>query len=64
MEDDKDTLQIDLTGLEREYWLGTEAGRLGCYEFRGEVWAGDGSVKGDSMGAGSIATRTTSTDGQ
>ena len=53
-EDDKDTLQIDLTGLEREYWLGTEAGRLGCYEFQGEVWAGDGSVKGDSMGAGSI----------
>ena len=34
--------------------MGTEAGRLGCYEFPGETWAGDGSVSKDGMGAGSV----------
>jgi hypothetical protein len=29
-EGSKDELKIDLQGLERLYWLGTEAGRLGC----------------------------------
>jgi hypothetical protein len=27
-------LKIDLQGLERQFWLGTEAGRLGCYDFQ------------------------------
>jgi hypothetical protein len=43
--DDKDELKIELQGLERQFWLGTEAGRLGCYDFSGETWAGDGSAQ-------------------
>jgi len=31
-DDSKDELKIDLQGLERHFWLGTEAGRLGCGE--------------------------------
>ena len=53
-ESDKDELEVNLQGLERDFWLGTEAGRLGCYEFPGETWAGDGSVSKDGMGAGSV----------
>jgi hypothetical protein len=37
-EDDKDELKIELQGLERQFWLGTEAGRLGCYDLSGETW--------------------------
>jgi hypothetical protein len=43
-EDNKDELKIDLQGPERQFWLGTEAGRLGCYNFPGETWAGDWSA--------------------
>jgi len=39
----KDTCQVRLTGIEREYWMGTEIGRFGGYGFRGTVTAGDGS---------------------
>jgi len=46
----KDEYQIRLTGIEREYWMGTEIGRLGGYGFRGIVTAGDGSnQKGGEM---------------
>jgi len=45
---------IDLRGLERHYWNGTEEGLLGCYDFPGESWAGDGSVDKGSMGAGIV----------
>ena len=31
-DDSKDELKVDLQGLERNFWLGTEAGRLGCGE--------------------------------
>ena len=44
----------DLRGLERHFWRGTEAGCLGCYDFSGETWAGDGSMHKGVMGAGSI----------
>jgi hypothetical protein len=37
-EDNKDELKIELQDLERQFWLGTEAGRLGCYNFPGETW--------------------------
>jgi len=48
----KDECQVRLTGIEREYWMGTEIGRLGGYGFRGIVTAGDGSnKKGGKMGA-------------
>ena len=40
-EGSKDELKIELQGLERLYWLGTEAGRQGCYDSQGETWAGD-----------------------
>jgi hypothetical protein len=44
---------MDLQGLGRQFWLGTEAGRMGCYDFPGETWAGDGAHKG-GIGAGSV----------
>jgi len=53
-EDDKDEMNITLHGLERNFWKGTEAGWLGCYEFPGESWAGDGSVHKGVMGAGCV----------
>ena len=40
---EKDTCTIDLTGPEKDFWMGSEAGMLGCYWFRGVVFAGDGS---------------------
>ena len=52
--DSKDELKIDLQGPERHFWLGTEAGRLGCYNFPGETWAGDGSAHKGVMGAGTV----------
>jgi hypothetical protein len=53
-EDFKDELKIELQGLERQFLLGTEAGRLGCYDFSGETWAGDGSAHKGETGAGSV----------
>ena len=53
-EHSKDEMNIDLRGLERHYWNGTEAGLLGCYDFPGESWAGDGSVHKGAMGAGIV----------
>jgi hypothetical protein len=50
----KDELNVVLQGLEQHFWRGTEAGWLGCYDFAGETWAGDGSVHKCAMGAGSI----------
>jgi len=54
----KDECQVRLTGIEREYWMGTEIGRLGGYGFRGTVTVGDGSdQKGGGMGAGYVNLR-------
>jgi len=54
----KDECQVRLTGIEREYWMGTEIGRLRGYGFRGTVTAGDGSdQKGGKMGAGYVNLR-------
>jgi len=51
----KEECQLRLKGIEREYWMGTEIGRLGGYGFRGTVTAGDGSNrKGGKMGAGYV----------
>jgi len=50
--EEKDECQVRMTGIEREYWISTEIGRLGGYGFRGTVTAGDGSnPKGGKMGA-------------
>ena len=51
-EDDKDECIVNLEGPERNYWLGSEAGMLGCYWFSGVVFAGDGSDHKGRMGAG------------
>jgi len=54
----KDECQVRLTGIEREYWMGTEIGKLGGYGFRGTVTVGDGSnQKGGKMGAGYVNLR-------
>ena len=50
----KDELSVVLQGLEQHFWRGTEAGWLGCYDFPGETWAGDGSVYKWVMGAGCV----------
>jgi hypothetical protein len=50
----KEELKVDLQGLERHFWLGTEPGRLGCYNLPGETWGGDGLVHKRAMGAGSV----------
>jgi hypothetical protein len=53
-EDSKDEMNIVLQGLEQHFWKGTEAGWMGCYDFPGETWAGDGSANKGVMGAGSV----------
>jgi len=54
----KDECQVRLTGIEREYWMGTDICRLGGYSFRGTVTAGDGSnQKGGGEGAGYVNLR-------
>ena len=51
----KDECQVQLTGVEREYWMGTKIGRLCGYSFRGTITAGDGSNQnGGKIGAGSV----------
>jgi len=39
----KDEYQVRLTGIKREYWMGTEIGRLGGCGFQDTVTAGHGS---------------------
>jgi hypothetical protein len=53
-ESSKDEMNIVLQGLEQHFWKGTEAGWMGCYDFPGETWAGDGSANKGVMGAGSV----------
>ena len=53
-EDSKDEMNIVLQGPEQYFWKGTEAGWMGCYDFPGETWAGDGSAHKGVMGAGSV----------
>ena len=53
-----DDCQVRLTNIEREYWMGTEIGRLGGYGFQGTVTVGDGSnQKGEKMAAGYMNLR-------
>jgi hypothetical protein len=53
-EGSKDKMNIVLQGPEQYFWKGTEAGWMGCYDFPGETWAGDGSAHKGVMGAGSV----------
>jgi hypothetical protein len=47
-------MNVLLQGLEQHFWKGTEAGWMGCYDFPGETWAGDGSANKGVMRAGSV----------
>jgi len=56
----KDECQVQLTGIERENWIGTEIIRLEGYGFQGTVTLGNGSnQKGGKMGAGYVNLRRT-----
>ena len=48
----KDECRVELKGLEHDFWMGTEAGMLGVYNFQGVVLGGDGSNNTGRMGAG------------
>ena len=48
----KDECRVALKGLEHDFWMGTEAGMLGVYNFQGVVLGGDGSNDAGRMGAG------------
>ena len=50
--EEKDECTVSMTGLERDYWLGSEAGRVGSYEFQGAVFGIDGSNHEGCMGSG------------
>ena len=47
-------MNIVLQGPGQHFWKATEAGWMGCYDFPGETWAGDGSAHKGVMGAGSV----------
>ena len=36
--EEKDECEVRLSGLERAYWIGSEVGRIGGYEFHGAVF--------------------------
>ena len=40
--DEKDECEVRLEGLERNFWVGSEVGRIGGYEFQGAVFGIDG----------------------
>ena len=50
---EKDECEVQLQGPERNFWLGTEVGLLGGYNFRGITFGIDGSNSDGAMGAGS-----------
>ena len=49
-EDSKDEMNLVLQGLEQRFWEGTEEGWMGCYDFPGGTWVGDGSTHEESWG--------------
>ena len=49
---EKDECQVRMDEREAQYWLGTEAGRIGAYGFQGQVSAADGADGAGCMGAG------------
>lgn len=60
----KDECSVEMTGLERDYWLGSEAGRIGSYKFQGAVFGIDGSNHGGCMGSGCCRLHMPSADQQ
>ena len=59
-ESSKDEMNIVLQGLEQHFWKGMEAGWMGCYDFPGETWAGDGSVQMRDGGRKCLRSKTRS----
>ena len=47
----KDECKVALDGEERDFWMCTEAGMLGGYNFQGMVLGGDGADDEGKMGA-------------
>ena len=47
-----DEYKLTLQGPERFFWLGSEAGLLGIFDFPGIIAGGDGSEDAGKMGAG------------
>ena len=56
-EEMKDECTVRLDGPERDYWLGSEIGRLGGYEFQGAVYGIDGANQGGKNGGGLLQVR-------
>jgi len=55
----KDRYKVRLTGIEQEYWNGTEICRFEGYSFQGAVTAGNGpNQTGGKMGVGYVNSRT------
>ena len=41
-----------MNDFEQDYWMGSEVGQLGGYEFQGAIFGVDGSRKDGKMGSG------------
>ena len=59
---EKDECEVQLQGPERNFWLGTEVGLLGGYNFRGITFGIDGSNSDGAMGAGCCCLEEPSLD--
>ena len=62
--EEKDECLVEPVGLERDYWLGSEAGRVGSYEFQGAVFGIDGSNHKGCMGSGCCRLKMPEADQQ
>ena len=62
--EEKDECLVEPVGLERDYWLGSEAGRVGSYEFQGAVFGIDGSNHKGCMGSGCCRLKLPGADQQ
>ena len=62
--EEKDECSVEQVGLERDYWLGSEAGRVGSYGFQGAVFGIDGSNHKGCMGSGCCRLKLPGADQQ
>ena len=53
----KDECSVCVDDLEWDYWMGTEVGQLGGYEFQGVILAQIGRAKMDRWGQGAVNSR-------
>ena len=62
--EEKDECSVEMVGMERDYWLGSKAGRVGSYEFQGAVFGIDGSNHKGCMGSGCCRLKMPEADQQ